>query len=57
MNVYTLGCIYSETGTEEHQNVPRNTNSLHADPSIDAPVCVAINGNAAILFTQVMYKN
>jgi hypothetical protein len=51
MNVCTPDCIYSGTVTEKHQNVPSKTNSIHADPSIDAPVFVAINENAAILFT------
>jgi hypothetical protein len=36
MDVYTPGCIYGGTVTEKHQNVPRKTNSIHADPSIDA---------------------
>lgn len=52
MNVCALGCIYSGTVTEKHQNVPRKTNSIHADPSIDA-LFVAINENVAILFTPL----
>lgn len=49
MIVCTPGCIHSGTVTEKHQNVPRKTNSIHANPSADAPIFVAINEIADIL--------
>jgi hypothetical protein len=42
-NICTPGCTYSGIVTERHRNVPRRTNAIYADLSIDAPVFVTIN--------------
>jgi hypothetical protein len=55
-NVCTRGCIYSGTVTEKLQNVPKGTNVICADPSIDAPVFVTINENYGVLFSPKAYR-